>query len=56
MFFGDWSPNECDAVYSDDISGASALTKQLVLDGHRDIWFIGDVELPWYNPCAQGYT
>lgn len=53
---GDWNPAECDAVYSDDISGASDLTRQLILDGHRDIWFIGDVELPWYKRCAQGYT
>ena len=27
----------------------------LIAEGHRDIWFIGDVELPWYARCAQGY-
>jgi LacI family transcriptional regulator len=26
-----------------------------ISNGHRDIWFIGDVELPWYARCAQGY-
>jgi DNA-binding LacI/PurR family transcriptional regulator len=52
---GDWNPNEYDAVYSDDITGAFDLTTQLIQDGHRDIWFIGDIELPWYARCAQGY-
>lgn len=52
---GDWNPQEFDAVYSDDVQGAHDLTTQLVADGHRDIWFIGDVELPWYARCAQGY-
>ncbi|HTU47247.1 MAG TPA: LacI family DNA-binding transcriptional regulator [Bryobacteraceae bacterium] len=52
---GDWNPSEFDAVYSDDVQGAFDLTSQLIADGHRDIWFIGDVELPWYARCAQGY-
>ena len=52
---GDWTPAEYDAVYSDDIQGAYDLTAQLIADGHRDISFIGDVELPWYGRCAQGY-
>ena len=51
----DWNPSEFDAVYSDDIQGAFDLTSHLIADGHRDIWFIGDVELPWYARCAQGY-
>jgi DNA-binding LacI/PurR family transcriptional regulator len=46
---------EYDAVYSDDVTGAADLTRQLILDGHRDIWFIGDVELPWYRRCGEGY-
>ena len=41
---------------ADDVAGAADLTTELVLGGHRDIWFIGDVELPWYRRCAQGYT
>lgn len=52
---GDWNPNEFDAVYSDDVQGAFDLTSHLISEGHRDIWFIGDVELPWYARCAQGY-
>jgi DNA-binding LacI/PurR family transcriptional regulator len=42
-------------VYSDDVQGAFDLTAQLIAEGHRDIWFIGDVELPWYARCAEGY-
>jgi LacI family transcriptional regulator len=52
---GDWNPDEYDAVYSDDVTGALDLTSQLISDGHRDIWFIGDIDLPWYARCAQGY-
>ena len=52
---GQWNPNEYDAVYSDDVQGALDLTLHLIEDGHRDIWFIGDNDLPWYARCAQGY-
>jgi DNA-binding LacI/PurR family transcriptional regulator len=52
---GDWNPNEYDTVYSDDITGAFDLTTQLIQTGHKNIWFIGDIELPWYSRCAQGY-
>ncbi len=53
--FGGWTPGEYDEVYSDDVQGAFDLTSQLIADGHRDIWFIGDTEFPWYARCAQGY-
>jgi LacI family transcriptional regulator len=52
---GDWTPAEYDAVYSDNVQGAFDLTSELIPQGHRDIWFIGDVELPWYVRCARGY-
>lgn len=52
---GSWNPADYDAVYSDDVQGAFDLTSQLISDGHRDIWFIGDIDLPWYARCAQGY-
>jgi DNA-binding LacI/PurR family transcriptional regulator len=52
---GKWNPQEFDAVYSDDVQGAYDLTAHFIAEGHRDIWFIGDVELPWYARCAQGY-
>lgn len=53
---GDWNASEYDAVYSDDVQGAFDLTAQLIAEGHRDIWFIGDVDLPWYARCAKGYS
>jgi DNA-binding LacI/PurR family transcriptional regulator len=52
---GDWDASKFDAVYSDDVQGAFELTSHLIADGHRDIWFIGDVDLPWYARCAEGY-
>jgi DNA-binding LacI/PurR family transcriptional regulator len=52
---GEWNPSEYDAVYSDDIQGAYDLTSHFIAEGHRDIWFIGDSELPWYARCAKGY-
>jgi LacI family transcriptional regulator len=52
---GEWNPEEYDSVSSDDVQGASDLTAQLIADGHRDIWFIGNTELPWYARCAKGY-
>ncbi len=52
---GDWDSSEFDTVYSDDVAGAFELTSYLIADGHRDIWFIGDIELPWYARCAEGY-
>lgn len=52
---GDWQPGEYDVVYSNDMAGALDLTRHLVAQGHRDIWFIGDCELPWFARCADGY-
>jgi len=52
---GNEVPEECDAVFSDDVQGAFDVTSLLIADGHRDIWFIGDTDLPWYFRCAQGY-
>lgn len=52
---GHWNPHEFDAVYSDDVTGARDLTNYLIMQGHRDIWFIGDTDLPWYARCYQGY-
>jgi LacI family transcriptional regulator len=52
---GQWNPAEYDCVYSDDAQGAFDLTTQLIADGHSEIWFIGDTDLPWYERCAAGY-
>jgi DNA-binding LacI/PurR family transcriptional regulator len=52
---GDWQPAECDVVSSDDVNGAYDITCDLIAQGHRTIWFIGDLQLPWYARCAEGY-
>lgn len=52
---GEWESSQFDTVYSDDVQGAFELTSHFIAGGHRDIWFIGDVELPWYARCAEGY-
>jgi LacI family transcriptional regulator len=53
---GPWDPSCSDCVYSDDVQGAFDLTSQFISTGHRDIYFIGDVDLPWYGRCAKGYA
>jgi LacI family transcriptional regulator len=52
---GEWNPNEYHCVFSDDVQGAFDLTTHLVGQGHRHIWFFGDLSMPWYARCAQGY-
>lgn len=52
---GEWDSGKFDTVYSDDVQGAFELTSHFISGGHRDIWFIGDAELPWYARCAEGY-
>jgi len=52
---GSWPVEEYDVVYSNDIQGAREATLQLILLGHKHIWFIGDVQLPWFARRAQGY-
>ena len=52
---GDWQPADCDVVSSDDINGAYELTCSLISQGHRAIWYIGDLQLTWFVHCSEGY-
>jgi len=52
---GDWRPEECDCVSTDDVRGSSEITKYLISQGHSSIWFIGNLRLPWFARCAKGY-
>jgi DNA-binding LacI/PurR family transcriptional regulator len=52
---GDWRFEDYDCVATDDLRGSAEITKHLISQGHRNIWFIGDRSLPWYARCAQGY-
>lgn len=44
-----------DVVFSDDIQGGQDVTRYLIGLGHRDIWFVGNVRLPWFARCFKGY-
>ena len=52
---GDWKPEECDCVTTDDVRGSSEITKYLISQGHTAIWYIGNQRLPWFARCANGY-
>jgi LacI family transcriptional regulator len=52
---GEWNPEECDCVSTDDVRGSSEITKYLIVQGHSSIWFIGNLRLPWFARCAKGY-
>lgn len=44
-----------DIVFSDDIRGGQDITRHLISIGHRDIWFVGNLRLPWFARCFEGY-
>ena len=44
-----------DVVNSDDVQGAFEISRHLIDQGHRDIWFIGNTHLPWFTHCGEGY-
>jgi LacI family transcriptional regulator len=48
-------PDNCDVVYSDDISGSYEATNYLISKGHRKIGYVGNLQLPWFRRCATGY-
>ena len=52
---GDWKPEQYDCVFTDDIRGATDITRYLIGRGHRNIWYIGNQSLPWFARCATGY-
>jgi LacI family transcriptional regulator, galactose operon repressor len=52
---GDWQPEQYDCVFTDDVRGATDITRYLIAQGHRSIWYIGNQRLPWFARCAAGY-
>jgi DNA-binding LacI/PurR family transcriptional regulator len=44
-----------DVVFSDDIQGGRDITRYLLGLGHRHIWFVGNIRLPWFARCFEGY-
>lgn len=52
---GDWRPEQYDCVFTDDVRGSTDITRYLIAQGHRNIWYIGNQRLPWFARCAAGY-
>lgn len=52
---GQWSPENFDVVFADDIQGAFEMTRCLQNLGHRDIWCISNPHLPWFARSVSGY-
>jgi DNA-binding LacI/PurR family transcriptional regulator len=44
-----------DMVFSDDVQGGSDATRYLIGLGHQHIWFVGNIRLPWFARCHEGY-
>jgi LacI family transcriptional regulator len=47
--------SDIDTVWFDSKGGTRKSTEYLIGLGHRDIWFIADLSLPWYRRCFEGY-
>ena len=52
---GSWDKDLCNAFYFDDIEGAMEATRYLQSLGHRDIWFAGNCQMPWFARRYEGY-
>jgi DNA-binding LacI/PurR family transcriptional regulator len=52
---GEWRPDQYDCVFTDDVRGSTDITRYLIAQGHRNIWYIGNQRLPWFARCAMGY-
>jgi DNA-binding LacI/PurR family transcriptional regulator len=53
---GDTSNLKTDIVSSDEIQGGYDVTRYLIGLGHRDIWFVGNLRLPWFARGFEGYS
>jgi DNA-binding LacI/PurR family transcriptional regulator len=53
---GETSSLKADIVYSDEIQGGYDVTRYLIGLGHRDIWFVGNLRLPWFARGFAGYS
>ncbi len=44
---GSFADAKFDVVFSDDVQGSHDVTRYLISLGHRHIWFVGNIGLPW---------
>lgn len=52
---GAWNRGTVDVVDYDDVDGSYQMTRYLRSLGHRDIWFVGNRRLPWFDRCYEGF-
>src|ERR1041385_4134903 len=52
---GDWESEQYSSVYFDDVEGGHEVTRYLLSLGHRDIWYIGNFQMPWFKSRHEGY-
>jgi len=52
---GDWDQEHYSTVYFDDVEGAHDVTRYLLSLGHRDIWYVGNFQMPWFKRRHEGY-
>jgi len=52
---GEWDKDHCNSFYFDDIGGAIEATRYLQTLGHRDIWYVGNCQMPWFARRREGY-
>lgn len=52
---GEVNNSKYDMVFSDDIQGGLEITRYVISLGHRHICFVGNIALPWFARCYQGY-
>jgi DNA-binding LacI/PurR family transcriptional regulator len=53
---GDTQRLKADIVFSDEIQGGCDVTRYLISLGHRDIWYVGNLRLPWFARGFAGYS
>jgi len=52
---GELQDGSYDVVTADDIQGGYDMTRHLLTLGHQHIWFVGNIRLPWFARCFEGY-
>ena len=52
---GNCRQEEYSALQFDDIEGAYDATRYLHSLGHRDIWYVGNCQMPWFERRYEGY-
>lgn len=52
---GSWEPERYDVVWVDNITGGYEMTRYLQSLGHKNIWYVANTRLTWFDRRLQGY-